>query len=628
MFFMKLWYRFTDKMHDKKFKTIFITSIATILVLAGVLAGIAFLVQKNRTTQTMSVDPTTAYSAEDESNTTEGTSEDAKNNASISINGIDVSGMSLQEVEDMLKDMSDKYSLSVMVGGQKVGTIEGKNIDFSYNDACNLKDYIEAQAETAAEEESKAKKKAKKNVSKSEEDESSFDLFTALSGTLGGQSEANDYTIDDLWKYDEEKLDAEIGNIVDALSVNEVIPEDMKLEYSDAAGFYYSSPQPGRYVNKDAVSSQIKDAVKGFSDDIDISENDAYTESTASAAGGNGKMEDAVNTLNSYMNSVLRYDFNGETKVLTRDKMHDWFYVDADYNVQVDQDAVQIYATKLADAYTEYTGTSQFLTSYGTYINIKTPAAQKVDVDALFSYLVQDIKSCTTVERSIPYTRTQAAGSNFGGTYAEIDLTGQHLFFYYQGQRIVDCPIVSGSVDKGYATPGGVFTVRYVKKNAILHGVDYETPVDYWMPFNGGIGMHDASWRDRFGGDIYITDGSHGCINMPHDAVEKVFQYAYKGMYVIVYGGSYDVAAAKAKARETAPAPVETQAPQPPTQAPQPPTEAPQPPTEETQPPTEAPQPPTEETQPPTEAPQPPTEETQPPVETEAPVEESGELQP
>ena len=210
---------------------------------------------------------------------------------------------------------------------------------------------------------------------------------------------------------------------------------------------------------------------------------------------------------------------------------------------------MQIYTSKLAEAYTDYSKTTPFLTSYGSYINLRTASSSKVDEGVLFNYLTEDIVSGKAVNRTIPYIETNdsAAGSNFGGTYVEINLTKQHLFLYSGGSRILDCDIVSGCVAKDYTTPGGVFKIRYKKQNAILKGADYSTPVDFWMPFNGGIGLHDASWRTEFGGSIYLTDGSHGCINMPHEAVAALYQYAYAGMYVIVYGGasSLDDAAAQ-----------------------------------------------------------------------------------
>ena len=56
-----------------------------------------------------------------------------------------------------------------------------------------------------------------------------------------------------------------------------------------------------------------------------------------------------------------------------------------------------------------------------------------------------------------------------------------------------------------------------------MRGPGYASPVKFWVPVKGGIGIHDASWRKEFGGDIYQTAGSHGCINTPKDKMEELY---------------------------------------------------------------------------------------------------------
>ena len=71
--------------------------------------------------------------------------------------------------------------------------------------------------------------------------------------------------------------------------------------------------------------------------------------------------------------------------------------------------------------------------------------------------------------------------------------------------------------------------------NVTLKGADYESPVTYWMPFNGGIGLHDATWRSRFGGSIYYYSGSHGCVNLPYSAAADIYSIVEAGMPVVCY---------------------------------------------------------------------------------------------
>ena len=90
-------------------------------------------------------------------------------------------------------------------------------------------------------------------------------------------------------------------------------------------------------------------------------------------------------------------------------------------------------------------------------------------------------------------------------------------------------------MSNGNATPPGLFGLTYKQKDAVLRGANYTTPVKYWMPFNGNVGMHDASWRQSFGGDIYLENGSHGCINLPVKMAEEIYGYMEKRFPIVCY---------------------------------------------------------------------------------------------
>ncbi len=95
---------------------------------------------------------------------------------------------------------------------------------------------------------------------------------------------------------------------------------------------------------------------------------------------------------------------------------------------------------------------------------------------------------------------------------------------------MVESDFVSGNESRGWSTPAGAYPLTYKQRNATLKGQNYSTPVSYWMPFNGGIGMHDAYWRSSFGGKIYKTNGSHGCINLPPAVAKTVYENISAGM--------------------------------------------------------------------------------------------------
>jgi hypothetical protein len=119
------------------------------------------------------------------------------------------------------------------------------------------------------------------------------------------------------------------------------------------------------------------------------------------------------------------------------------------------------------------------------------------------------------------------------GTYADVNLTTQRMFFIKDGKKILECDIVTGA--PSMATPPGTFTLKYKTGPTVLRGPGYASPVSYWMPFNGGIGFHDATWQSAFGGNRYLTHGSHGCINMPLWAAEILYRNISAGDKVVVH---------------------------------------------------------------------------------------------
>ena len=86
-----------------------------------------------------------------------------------------------------------------------------------------------------------------------------------------------------------------------------------------------------------------------------------------------------------------------------------------------------------------------------------------------------------------------------------------------------------------YATPAGIYRLKDKERNYTLKGQGYSTPVSYWMPFNNGIGIHDANWRSVFGGEIYKTDGSHGCVNSPYSLAQTIYNNISVGTPVVCY---------------------------------------------------------------------------------------------
>lgn len=137
---------------------------------------------------------------------------------------------------------------------------------------------------------------------------------------------------------------------------------------------------------------------------------------------------------------------------------------------------------------------------------------------------------------------TRAEGDDIGNTYIEIDLTRQHMWFYKNGQLVVDTDVVTGDPTKNHPTPTGTDKIWSRETDRELKGLnfggssEYRVHVDYWMPVNwDGVGIHDTSYRKEYGGQIYKGNGSHGCINTPLEKVKTIFENVSNNTPVVIY---------------------------------------------------------------------------------------------
>ncbi len=150
----------------------------------------------------------------------------------------------------------------------------------------------------------------------------------------------------------------------------------------------------------------------------------------------------------------------------------------------------------------------------------------------------------TLTSRPVAFTtekkRIGNCSSADAGKAIEVNLSSQSLIACQDGQVVFSSPITSGATGAGFATIQGQFAI-YAKEthrylNGAQYGYNYNVYVDYWMPFSGGYGLHDADWRSSFGGPDYYYGGSHGCVNMPKSSAAFLYGWAEIGTPVWVHG--------------------------------------------------------------------------------------------
>lgn len=287
----------------------------------------------------------------------------------------------------------------------------------------------------------------------------------------------------------------------------------------------------------DKVLSSIADAVYEKQPSVDLEQESCYIEPKVTQTDeALAAMADLANT---WLSAEITYDWNDNEVVLNREKLKEWIILGED-GPALDEDAVKSFVKEQAKEYDTYGKKKKFVTTLGVELTLNSPNyGWKTDTETETQELIELISQGSVTEREPVYSAygRKKGAKDIGGDYVEADLTHQHLYLYSGGQIVLETDFVSGkmNIEPTNASPAGIFGLTYKTRNATLRGADYESFVHYWMPFFGNYGMHDATWRQEFGGNIYLDNGSHGCLNLPLDAAAVIYEYVSKGFPVICY---------------------------------------------------------------------------------------------
>ena len=196
----------------------------------------------------------------------------------------------------------------------------------------------------------------------------------------------------------------------------------------------------------------------------------------------------------------------------------------------LDPNKLMVFLQALNTMYPMNTGSNFFTTTSGRQIAISPRKGMKscINVAQEMGYLANAIMMQeVTVRQPI---------CSPCSTYVEVDMTNQHAYFYRDGAPLWDAPVVTGNTSLRHGTPEGVYSIQRKNLGQYLVGADYVSYVNYWMPFIGNsYGLHDATWRKSFGGQIYRTAGSHGCVNLPLEKAKELYNLVEVGTPVILF---------------------------------------------------------------------------------------------
>lgn len=435
-----------------------------------------------------------------------------------SVNGIACDNMTAAEVASLLEAQGSVYSLQVFgrdyaTGNSSVliGEILPEDISLSLNDSLGSLEQLLA-----------------------EQEEQSW-----IQAYFGKSPEQGSYSISQGVQFDEDRLKEVVNSWAACAEENMLRPQDAYIsDYIEEAGGYQIIPETiSTTLAMDKVLSSIADAVYEKQPSVDLEQESCYIEPKVTQTDATlAAMADLANT---WLSAEITYDWNSNEVILNREKLKEWIILGEDGPV-LDEDAVESFVKEQAKEYDTYGKKKKFVTTLGVELTLNSPNyGWKTDTETETQELIELISQGSVAEREPVYSAygRKKGAKDIGGDYVEADLTHQHLYLYSGGQIVLETDFVSGkmNIEPTNASPAGIFGLTYKTRNATLRGADYESFVHYWMPFFGNYGMHDATWRQEFGGDIYLDNGSHGCLNLPLDAAAVIYEYVSKGFPVICY---------------------------------------------------------------------------------------------
>ncbi len=434
------------------------------------------------------------------------------------INGIYCTGKSVETVNQELNDAFSYDGLTVKMNNSCF-YIDAEEISYTYDYREPLNHYLKQQ-----------------------------NPYLWIENLIGSSKE---YKLLPAVTYSEEKVEQILKEEVAKLE----LPKNPVVSIGVGEDGFFLKNEKENVLNETKLAELVKNALLEGVDAIEIAGTDAYYDMPYT------QEEECLMTfysaLEEYQSRSAAYHFGDEIEKISsgdlaktlscysyfktvKSKLPDTYEKDfyEDDKLKVDKESAVKLLVEYLDPYNTYHNHT-FTTHDGRVIKIKGGTyGNQININkekkAFLEFLASDMQ---VFDREPEYIREVAlkGKDDIGDTYIEVDIGQQRMFYYRDGELYLETDVVTG---KNKATREEVCYVYSKQTNRILRGPGYASPVKYWMPVSGGIGIHDASWRSTYGGDIYIKDGSHGCINTPLEMVEKMYEVVEIGTPCILYYGN------------------------------------------------------------------------------------------
>lgn len=358
----------------------------------------------------------------------------------------------------------------------------------------------------------------------------------------------------DSYSYEEDRLKQYLEQLK---PVRRELDKKSGVEIRRVNGVYMLYDGNAERLDTDLLYEALVVALKQGNDEIFADELAVYRDLPDTEA--DSSVRQLWQKLNQFADCRLMYDMGGEQIFITPQMAVSFlkknvselesidgtvekveFFLDEQGDFIVDETAVSAWVDIYLGAYNTKGTSREFSATRGEVVSVPyVEYGTQIDMEAEKAYLADALtRKRTDVEVRVPTYEKQGfvrGLDDIGGTYIEIDMTVQKMYYYKDGAILLETDVVTGDVRDRMETPVGINYVYNKQRNRTLRGKGYTAYVKYWMPVVGAVGIHDASWRSKFGGEIYKKDGSHGCINTPSAIMDDFYDVVEIGTPVIMF---------------------------------------------------------------------------------------------
>ena len=244
--------------------------------------------------------------------------------------------------------------------------------------------------------------------------------------------------------YDKEKLKEKISTL--NVVTGEQTQPASSTPFFDGEKFVPGEEGKGTAVDVDTLNEVIGDAVSHLTEELELDDTGCYVR--PKYIKDSPEVQAACDQMNPYLKARITYEMD-EPVVVDGTVISQWVTADENFAVTFHPELVQEWLKQFAEKYDTVGKTRTFTTADGRSAQVSGGTyGWEIDEESELTALLANIENGDTVSREPAYVEGKTAishgASDWGTTYAEVDLTNQKMWYVRDGQILMSTDVVTG----------------------------------------------------------------------------------------------------------------------------------------------------------------------------------------